>query len=79
MAEVFERALCAERQRIHAAADELPTSRQTADQAPHALGPYSQAIVPELVFCSGMARINPVTEEAAAGIEAQTAATPTAR
>jgi 2-iminobutanoate/2-iminopropanoate deaminase len=45
----------------------------TTDQAPEALGPYSQAIVAgNTVFCSGMAGINPVTGEAAEGIEAQT-------
>lgn len=45
----------------------------SSDQAPEALGPYSQAIVAgNLVFCSGMAGIDPATGEAAAGIEAQT-------
>ena len=37
-----------------------------SDQAPEALGPYSQAIVAGgLVFCSGMAGIDPATGEAA--------------
>ena len=45
----------------------------SSDQAPEALGPYSQAIVAgDLVFCSGMTGIDPATGEAAAGIEAQT-------
>lgn len=50
-------------------------SRQavSSDQAPRALGPYSQAIVAgNLVFCSGMAGIDPATGDAAQGIEAQT-------
>ena len=41
--------------------------------APDALGPYSQAIVAGgMVFCSGMAGIDPATGEPAVGIEAQT-------
>lgn len=45
----------------------------TSDQAPAALGPYSQAIVAGgFVFCSGTAGIDPTTGEAPAGIEAQT-------
>ena len=45
----------------------------TTKQAPEALGPYSQAIVAgDLVFCSGMAGIDPATGAAADGIEAQT-------
>ena len=45
----------------------------SSDQAPDALGPYSQAIVAGgLVFCSGMAGIDPVTGTIADGIEAQT-------
>lgn len=45
----------------------------TSDQAPEALGPYSQAIVSgNTVYCSGMAGIDPATGEAADGIEAQT-------
>ena len=50
-------------------------SRQaiSSDQAPQALGPYSQAIVAgNLVFCSGMAGIDPVNGDVADGIEAQT-------
>jgi 2-iminobutanoate/2-iminopropanoate deaminase len=42
-------------------------------EAPAALGPYSQAIVAGgLVFCSGMAGIDPETGAAPEGIEAQT-------
>jgi len=45
----------------------------SSDQAPEALGPYSQAIVAgNLVFCSGMAGIDPSNGEVAEGIEAQT-------
>lgn len=45
----------------------------TTDRAPAALGPYSQAVVANgLVFCSGMAGIDPVTGSAPDGIEAQT-------
>jgi 2-iminobutanoate/2-iminopropanoate deaminase len=45
----------------------------SSDQAPDALGPYSQAIVAGgLVFCSGMAGIDPATATIADGIEAQT-------
>ncbi len=45
----------------------------SSDRAPAALGPYSQAIVAGgLVFCSGMAGIDPSTGAAAEGIEAQT-------
>ena len=45
----------------------------SSDQAPAALGPYSQAIVVGgLVFCSGMAGIDPSTGEIPEGIEAQT-------
>jgi len=43
------------------------------DNAPAALGPYSQAIVAGgFVFCSGTAGIDPVTGDIPAGIEAQT-------
>lgn len=43
------------------------------EQAPAALGPYSQAIVAQgFVFCSGMAGIDPETGVAPEGIEAQT-------
>jgi 2-iminobutanoate/2-iminopropanoate deaminase len=51
------------------------THRQavSTDEAPEALGPYSQAIVAGgLVFCSGMAGIDPATGVAPDGIEAQT-------
>jgi 2-iminobutanoate/2-iminopropanoate deaminase len=45
----------------------------SSKQAPEALGPYSQAIVAgDMVFCSGMAGIDPATGEIADGIEAQT-------
>ncbi len=45
----------------------------SSDQAPAALGPYSQAIVAGgFVFCSGMAGIDPSTGTAPDGIEAQT-------
>jgi 2-iminobutanoate/2-iminopropanoate deaminase len=45
----------------------------STDQAPEALGPYSQAIVAgSFVFCSGMAGIDPVTGTIPEGIEAQT-------
>jgi 2-iminobutanoate/2-iminopropanoate deaminase len=44
-----------------------------SERAPAALGPYSQAIVAGgLVFCSGMAGIDPATGVAPEGIEAQT-------
>lgn len=43
------------------------------DDAPAALGPYSQAIVAGgFVFCSGTAGIDPETGEIPEGIEAQT-------
>jgi 2-iminobutanoate/2-iminopropanoate deaminase len=45
----------------------------STDRAPAALGPYSQAIVAGgLVFCSGMAGIDPVTGAIPEGIQAQT-------
>ena len=45
----------------------------STDGAPAALGPYSQAIVAGgLVFCSGMAGIDPSTGKIPEGIEAQT-------
>jgi 2-iminobutanoate/2-iminopropanoate deaminase len=45
----------------------------SSDQAPAALGPYSQAIVAGgFVFCSGMAGIDPATGAIPEGIEAQT-------
>jgi 2-iminobutanoate/2-iminopropanoate deaminase len=44
-----------------------------SEQAPDALGPYSQAIVAGgLIFCSGMAGIDPATGVIANGLEAQT-------
>ncbi|XYH98803.1 RidA family protein [Sorangium sp. So ce1128] len=47
----------------------------TSDQAPRAIGPYSQAVrAGDLVFCSGQIPIDPATGElVAGGIEAQTA------
>jgi len=51
----------------------VPRRAVSSDQAPDALGPYSQAIVAGgLVFCSGMAGIDPATGAVADGIEAQT-------
>ena len=45
----------------------------SSDQAPAALGPYSQAIVAGgFVFCSGTAGIDPETGTIPDGIEAQT-------
>jgi 2-iminobutanoate/2-iminopropanoate deaminase len=45
----------------------------STDEAPAALGPYSQAIVAgDMVFCSGMAGIDPATGDIPEGIEAQT-------
>ena len=45
----------------------------TSENAPAALGPYSQAIVAGgLIFCSGMAGIDPDTGTIPDGIEAQT-------
>ena len=45
----------------------------SSDEAPVALGPYSQAIVAGgFVFCSGMAGIDPATGTIPEGIEAQT-------
>jgi 2-iminobutanoate/2-iminopropanoate deaminase len=45
----------------------------SSDEAPAALGPYSQAVVAGgFVFCSGTAGIDPATGVAADGIEAQT-------
>jgi 2-iminobutanoate/2-iminopropanoate deaminase len=47
--------------------------RIETDQAPAALGPYSQAIVAGgLVFCSGTVGMDPVTGDVPDGIEAQT-------
>jgi len=51
----------------------METHAVTTGRAPAALGPYSQAIVAGgLVFCSGMAGIDPATGIAPDGIEAQT-------
>jgi 2-iminobutanoate/2-iminopropanoate deaminase len=45
----------------------------STDDAPQAIGPYSQAIVANgLVFCSGTAGIDPATGVAPDGIEEQT-------
>jgi 2-iminobutanoate/2-iminopropanoate deaminase len=45
----------------------------SSDQAPAALGPYSQAIVAgDMAFCSGMAGIDPASGDIPDGIEAQT-------
>jgi 2-iminobutanoate/2-iminopropanoate deaminase len=45
----------------------------STDDAPHAIGPYSQAIVANgFVFCSGTAGIDPATDVAPDGIEEQT-------
>jgi 2-iminobutanoate/2-iminopropanoate deaminase len=45
----------------------------SSDQAPAALGPYSQAIVAgSFVFCSGTVGIDPATGAVADGVEAQT-------
>jgi 2-iminobutanoate/2-iminopropanoate deaminase len=47
--------------------------RIETDEAPAALGPYSQAIVAgDLVFCSGTVGMDPVTGDVPVGIEAQT-------
>jgi 2-iminobutanoate/2-iminopropanoate deaminase len=44
----------------------------SADSAPAALGPYSQAIIANgFVFCSGTAGIDPATGAVAEGIQAQ--------
>ena len=45
----------------------------STDQAPAAIGPYSQAVVcGELVFCSGQIAIDPASSElVAGGVEAQ--------
>src|ERR1700741_5431292 len=51
----------------------MPRTGVSSDQAPDALGPYSQEIVAGgLVFCSGMAGIDPATGSIPDGIEAQT-------
>ncbi len=46
------------------------------ENAPKAIGPYSQAVVAgDLVFCSGQVGLNPKTGELVAGLKAQTART----
>jgi 2-iminobutanoate/2-iminopropanoate deaminase len=53
---------------------ETTVTRQaiSSERAPAALGPYSQAIVAGgLIFCSGMAGIDPATGAIPDGIEAQ--------
>ena len=53
--------------------DSAPRTAIQTDDAPPALGPYSQAIVAGgFVFCSGTAGIDPLTGLVAEGIEAQT-------
>jgi 2-iminobutanoate/2-iminopropanoate deaminase len=53
--------------------DAMTRQAVSSDQAPAALGPYSQAIVAGgMVFCSGTAGIDPVTGNIPEGIEAQT-------
>jgi 2-iminobutanoate/2-iminopropanoate deaminase len=43
------------------------------DNAPKAIGPYSQAIAADkMVFCSGQIGLHPETQQLATGIEAQT-------
>jgi 2-iminobutanoate/2-iminopropanoate deaminase len=50
-----------------------PRQAVASDQAPAALGPYSQAILAGgFVFCSGTAGIDPTTGVACEGITAQT-------
>ena len=45
----------------------------STDQAPAAIGPYSQAIkTNNLIFCSGQLGINPETKELLEGVELQT-------
>jgi 2-iminobutanoate/2-iminopropanoate deaminase len=51
----------------------LTRRRVHTEEAPPALGPYSQAIIPGgFVFCSGTAGIDPATGHIPDGIEAQT-------
>jgi 2-iminobutanoate/2-iminopropanoate deaminase len=53
--------------------DAMTRHAVSSDHAPAALGPYSQAIVAGgMVFCSGMAGIDPLTGDIPEGIEAQT-------
>jgi 2-iminobutanoate/2-iminopropanoate deaminase len=57
----------------HAKDDPMERQAVSTDQAPAALGPYSQAIAAGgFVFCSGTAGIDPATAVAPDGIEAQT-------
>ena len=57
----------------HAKGDPMARQAVSTDQAPAALGPYSQAIAAGgFVFCSGTAGIDPATAVAPDGIEAQT-------
>lgn len=45
----------------------------STDQAPAAIGPYSQAVKSgNLIFCSGQLGLNPATKAIAEGIEQQT-------
>lgn len=45
----------------------------STDEAPAAIGPYSQAIkTGNLIFCSGQLGINPETKELLEGVEQQT-------
>src|SRR6202008_4734769 len=51
----------------------MPRQAVSTGQAPPALGPHKQAIVPGgSVFCAGAGGIDPVTGEIPDGIEAQT-------
>jgi 2-iminobutanoate/2-iminopropanoate deaminase len=51
----------------------MKRTQVSSDRAPEALGPYSQAIVAQgMIFCSGMAGIDPETGAIPDGIEAQT-------
>ncbi len=51
----------------------MSQQRVQTDQAPQAIGPYSQAIVAgNLVFCSGQIPLTPAGELVAADVEAQT-------
>jgi 2-iminobutanoate/2-iminopropanoate deaminase len=63
---------CGERLPI-AKGDLMTRQAVSSDQAPAALGPYSQAIAAGgFVFCSGTAGIDPATGVVGDGIEAQT-------
>jgi 2-iminobutanoate/2-iminopropanoate deaminase len=58
---------------LEKAATLMTRTAVTTDQAPAALGPYSQAIVANgFVFCSGTPGIDPATGMPAEGVEAQT-------